>query len=143
VAARATDCDHHGTAFTATEFATMAEKGMTLTWSPALYGKTADIPAALTAVTVALAPDWSMGGSQNLLDEMHLADFSDNGHWNNILAAKDLVLMATSNAAAVLALTIAWDASRRGPSPTWSCSTATAATATTPSWRPRPPRSSW
>jgi hypothetical protein len=99
----------HGTAFTATEFAVMAQHGMKLTWSPAsnvsLYGQTADIPAALTAgVTVALAPDWSMGGSQNLLDEMRFADAWDNAHWNDRLTPKDLVVMTTANAAAALAL---------------------------------------
>ncbi|MGE0327550.1 MAG: amidohydrolase family protein, partial [Polyangiaceae bacterium] len=78
----------HGTAFTATEFAAMATAGMKLTWSPAsniaLYGKTTDIPAALNAgVTVALGPDWSMGGSQNLLDELRFADNWDNTHWGD------------------------------------------------------------
>jgi hypothetical protein len=99
----------HGTAFTATEFASMAQHGMKLTWSPAsnvsLYGQTADIPTALTAgVTVALAPDWSMGGSQNLLDEMRFADAWDDAHWSNRLTAKDLLLMTTSNAASAVAL---------------------------------------
>jgi len=95
----------HGVAFTATEFQTMQSKGMRLTWSPAsnvaLYGATANIPAALDAgVTVALAPDWSMGGSQNLLDEMRFANAWDDAHWNDRLGAIDLVKMTTSNAAA-------------------------------------------
>jgi cytosine/adenosine deaminase-related metal-dependent hydrolase len=99
----------HGTAFTATEFMTMAQKGMKLTWSPAsnvfLYGRTTDIPTALAAgVTVALAPDWSMGGSQNLLDELRFADRWDDMHWGNRLSSKDLVTMATANGAKVLAL---------------------------------------
>ncbi len=99
----------HGVAFTATEFQTMAAAGMKLTWSPAsnvsLYGATADIPTALDAgVTVALAPDWSMGGSQNLLDEMRFADAWDDAHWNNRLAPRDLVTMTTKNAAAALGL---------------------------------------
>jgi cytosine/adenosine deaminase-related metal-dependent hydrolase len=99
----------HGVAFTATEFSTMAQKGVKLTWSPAsnvsLYGATADIPTALTAgVTVALAPDWSMGGSQNLLDEMRFADSWDNAHFGNRLSSKDLLAMTTTSAAAVLGL---------------------------------------
>ena len=99
----------HGVAFTATEFQTMAAAGMKLTWSPAsnvaLYGATADIPTALDAgVTVALAPDWSMGGSQNLLDEMRFANAWDDAHWSDRLAPADLVEMATSNAAAALGL---------------------------------------
>ena len=97
----------HGVAFTASEFATMAERGMKLTWSPAsnvaLYGDTADIPAALDAgVTVALAPDWSMGGSQNLLDELRFADDWDDTHFGDRLAADDLVAMVTTHAAQVV-----------------------------------------
>jgi 5-methylthioadenosine/S-adenosylhomocysteine deaminase len=99
----------HGTAFGASEFASMAQHGVKLTWSPAsnvsLYGQTSDIPTALTAgVTVALAPDWSMGGSQNLLDELRFADAWDDAHWGNRLLPKDLLAMTTTNAAAVLAL---------------------------------------
>lgn len=99
----------HGTAFTATEFAQMSAAGMKLTWSPAsnvaLYGVTTNIPAALDAnVLVALAPDWSMGGSQNLLDEMRFADAWDDAHFTDRLKAKDIVAMTTKNAASVLAL---------------------------------------
>ncbi len=99
----------HGVAFGMTEFASMAQHGVKLTWSPAsnvsLYGATADIPTALTAgVTVALAPDWSMGGSQNLLDEMRFADAWDNAHFGDTLSAQQLLTMTTTNAATVLAL---------------------------------------
>jgi cytosine/adenosine deaminase-related metal-dependent hydrolase len=99
----------HGTAFGAPEFATMAKMGLKLTWSPAsnvfLYGKTTDIPGARAAgVTVALAPDWSMGGSQNLLDELRFAANWDNAHFGDKLTSKDLLLMTTGDAAKVLAL---------------------------------------
>jgi cytosine/adenosine deaminase-related metal-dependent hydrolase len=99
----------HGVAFTSTEFATMASKGMKLTWSPAsnvaLYGTTANIPAALDAgVTIALAPDWSMGGSQNILDEMRFANQWDDANWNNRIDTTALVKMTTTNAASVLGL---------------------------------------
>jgi hypothetical protein len=99
----------HGTSFTATEFAAMAQAGMKLIWSPqsnvSLYGQTADIPAALDAgVTIAIAPDWSMGGSQNLLDELRFADGWDNAHWSDRLSPRDLVIMATGHAAAALGL---------------------------------------
>ncbi|MGZ3441217.1 MAG: amidohydrolase family protein, partial [Polyangia bacterium] len=97
----------HGTAFGANEFAAMAQHNTKLTWSPAsnvsLYGQTADIPAALTAgVTVALAPDWSMGGSQNLLDELRFADAWDNAHFGDRLTSQDLLAMTTTNAASAL-----------------------------------------
>ncbi|MBX3128232.1 MAG: amidohydrolase family protein [Polyangiaceae bacterium] len=99
----------HGTAFTPTEFATMAAAGMKLTWSPAsnlaLYGVTTNIPQAIAAgVEISLGPDWSMGGSQNLLDELRVADGWDNAHWNDTLSTKDLVTMATKNGANALGL---------------------------------------
>ncbi|MDB4943702.1 MAG: hypothetical protein JWP97_3236 [Labilithrix sp.] len=100
----------HGTAFGSAEFTQMAAAGMRLTWSPAsnvaLYGTTTDIPAALDAgVGIALAPDWSMGGSQNLLDELRFADAWDDAHFGNRLGARELVAMTTTSAAAALGLT--------------------------------------
>jgi hypothetical protein len=97
----------HGTALTATELGAMATAGMKLTWSPksnvTLYGATANIPAALDAnVLVALAPDSSVSGSQNLLDEMRFANSWDDVHFGNRLTPRDLVLMTTKNAAAVV-----------------------------------------
>lgn len=99
----------HGTAFGPPEFSQMAAAGMKLTWSPAsniaLYGTTTNIPAALDAgLLISLAPDWSMGGSQNLLDEIRAADAWDDAHWGNRLSHFDLVQMVTINAATVLGL---------------------------------------
>jgi hypothetical protein len=99
----------HGTAFGETEFATMAQFGMKLIWSPAsnlaLYGLTTDIPKAISlGLTISLAPDWSMGGSQNLLDEVRAADTWDNTNWGDILKPIDLFNMVTQNAAKVLGL---------------------------------------
>ncbi len=59
----------HGTAFDTPEFTIMAAADMKLVWSPKsnvfLYGKTTDIPKAIAAgvKTIALAPDWALGGS--------------------------------------------------------------------------------
>ena len=99
----------HGTSFTAAEFTSMAEAGMNLIWSPqsniSLYGRTTDIPAALDAgLLIALGPDWSMGGSQNLLDEVRFANEWDDAHWGDRLSPRDLFHMATSNAAKILGL---------------------------------------
>ncbi len=99
----------HGTAFGPAQFATMAQSGMKLIWSPAsnyaLYRETTNIPAALDAgLTIALAPDWSMGGSQNLLDELRFAQTWDDANFGNRLSSKDLVQMTTANAAAVLGM---------------------------------------
>ncbi|HEY4244708.1 MAG TPA: amidohydrolase family protein [Kofleriaceae bacterium] len=98
----------HGVAFTQADFQQMAAAGMKLTWSPqsnvSLYGVTADIPTALDAgVLVALGPDWSMGGSIDMLDELRFAQMWDATHWQR-LSSQDLVTMATVNGAKVLAL---------------------------------------
>jgi 5-methylthioadenosine/S-adenosylhomocysteine deaminase len=103
----------HGNAFNEVEFKEMGEKGMKLVWSPrsniSLYGdtpiSTTNIPLARSfGITVALGPDWSMGGSVNMLDEMRFADAWDNKHWGNKLSPQDLFEMATANAAKALAL---------------------------------------
>jgi cytosine/adenosine deaminase-related metal-dependent hydrolase len=99
----------HGTSFTATEFAAMKMKDMKLTWSPAsniaLYGSTTNIPLALdNGVLVSVAPDWSMGGSQNMLDELRFAKKYSDTNWAGRLKAQDVWTMATKNAATVLSL---------------------------------------
>ncbi len=99
----------HGTSFGATEFAQMKAKSMKLTWSPAsnvaLYGATTNIPMALdNGIVVALAPDWSMGGSQNMLDEIRFAKKFSDTNWAGRLKAQDIVTMATKNAAIILGL---------------------------------------
>ncbi len=99
----------HGVAFGEAEFTEMGQKGMKLVWSPqsniSLYGATADIPTARAkGVTIALGPDWSMGGSVNMLNELRFADQWDNDHWNNILSPRDIFEMATVNAAKAAAL---------------------------------------
>ncbi len=105
----------HGTALGDTELQLMAQSGMSLVWSPRsnvfLYGagtdlsKTTDIPLALSkGINIALAPDWSLGGSQNLLDELRFADMLDNTMWGDVLSPKMLVEMVTTNAAKALGL---------------------------------------
>ena len=97
----------HGTAFTQVEYDKMYKWGVKLTWSPAsnvaLYGKTNDLDLAIAAgLTISLAPDWSMGGSDNMLDELRFARSWAASHYTNKLTAKDVIMMATVNAAAVL-----------------------------------------
>jgi cytosine/adenosine deaminase-related metal-dependent hydrolase len=105
----------HGTALGDAEFSAMAQHQMALVWSPRsnvfLYGggtdltKTANIPLALSkGLSVAIAPDWSIGGSQNMLDELRFADEVDNTQWGNQLSPKQLFEMATINAARNLGL---------------------------------------
>lgn len=103
----------HGTALQQPQFATMGLEDMGLVWSPRsnvfLYGagtdfsKTTDIPTALNeGIRVAIAPDWSIGGSQNMLDELRFADEVDNAEFGNILTPRELFEMGTIHAADVL-----------------------------------------
>jgi len=105
----------HGTALGPTELGIMAANGMSLSWSPQsnvfLYGsntdltKTTDIPTALDlGINIAISPDWSMGGSQNLLDELRFADRVDNEMWGDRLSPAMLAEMVTINAAHALGL---------------------------------------
>jgi cytosine/adenosine deaminase-related metal-dependent hydrolase len=105
----------HGTALGEPELAAVAAHGSSLVWSPRsnvfLYGggtdltKTANIPLALAkGINVALAPDWSIGGSQNLLDELRFADRVDNSVWGDAIAPRALVQMVTTHAARALGL---------------------------------------
>jgi len=105
----------HGTALGDAEFTVMAAHQMSLVWSPRsnvfLYGggtdltKTTNIPLALSkGLNVALAPDWSIGGSQNLLDELRFANHVDDTIWGDVLTPKMLTEMVTTNAARVLGL---------------------------------------
>jgi hypothetical protein len=67
--------------------------------------KTANIPLAITkGINVSIGADWSIGGSQNLLDELRYADNVDNTTFGNVLSPKMLVQMVTSNAAKNLGL---------------------------------------
>ncbi len=103
----------HGAAFGDPELDMMALHGMSLVWSPKsnvfLYGagvdftKTANIPLALSkGINIGLGPDWSIGGSQNMLDEMRFANQVDDTVWGNQLTTKDIVTMATKNGAQAL-----------------------------------------
>jgi 5-methylthioadenosine/S-adenosylhomocysteine deaminase len=104
----------HGTAFGKPEFERMATHGMALVWSPKsnvfLYkrddGKpgTTDIGAALDAgvKTIALGPDWALGGSINLLDELRVADQLARGQAWSLVTPERLFRMVTIDAAKAL-----------------------------------------
>lgn len=102
----------HGTALGAAEFETMAAHGMKLVWSPRsnefLYGEgnTTRIDLALAAgvQTIALAPDWALGGSINLLDELRYAHEVDVANFGGLLSPQRLFEMVTIEAARVLAV---------------------------------------
>jgi 5-methylthioadenosine/S-adenosylhomocysteine deaminase len=96
----------HGTSFGTSDFQAMATAGAKLIWSPKsnmfLYGQTTAIDQAWAVtpkLTIALAPDWSMGGSVSTLDELNYAWTLSQQKWPGLLTAKDLVKMVTSEAA--------------------------------------------
>jgi len=91
----------HGIPLGPSQFQAMAAGGTSLVWSPVsniiLHGQTADINAALDAgVRIALAPDWAITGSSNMLDELHFADQWNQNHLNGRLTDEQLVDMVTS-----------------------------------------------
>lgn len=99
----------HGVGLSRPDFETMAKKGMYLVWSPksnfVLYGETADILEALRdGVVVALAPDWTITGSDNVLAEMKVAWNYSHTNLHDALGPKDIFRMATVNAARVAGL---------------------------------------
>ncbi len=96
----------HGIALTQADFEVMAQNDMYLVWSPktndVLYGETADVVGALEAgVTVALGPDWSITGSDNLLEELKVAYWYSLTHLGGAITPKQLFKMATCDAAIV------------------------------------------
>ncbi|AEU35088.1 amidohydrolase family protein [Granulicella mallensis] len=99
----------HGVALKPANFAEMAKQGVGFIWSPRsnieLYGDTANVAAARAAgVRMALAPDWSPTGSDGLLGELNYASVWNQGQSPSPFTERDLVLMATSNAAELAGL---------------------------------------
>jgi cytosine/adenosine deaminase-related metal-dependent hydrolase len=99
----------HGVALTPQNFAAMAQAGVGFIWSPRsnieLYGDTANVAAAKAAnVVMALAPDWSPTGSDGLLGELNYASVWNQTQPTPPFTERDLVMMATSNAASLVGL---------------------------------------
>ena len=104
----------HGTAFGYLEFRKMALNDMALVWSPKsnmfLY-KRADGQPATTRIDlalqagvkrIALGPDWALGGSMNLLDELRFAKkIATENHWTAV-SDERLFRMVTIDAAKAL-----------------------------------------
>jgi 5-methylthioadenosine/S-adenosylhomocysteine deaminase len=99
----------HGVAITPEEFAEMTAAGVGLIWSPRsnveLYGDTANVAAAKAAgVQIALAPDWSPTGSDGLLGELNYASMWNQTQTPPPFSERDLVMMASANAAKLVNL---------------------------------------
>lgn len=97
----------HGTALTAAELESLGKARMGLVWSPrsdiTLYGRTVDIAAAKKAgVRIALSPDWTPTGSDNLLGELRYAARFNRDRLKGLFTSRELVEMATSTPAALV-----------------------------------------
>lgn len=100
----------HCAGLSADDFATFGEKQGAMIWSPMsnllLYGQTANIKAAKEAgVRIGIGSDWSPSGSKNLLGELKVARLVSQA-MGSVFSARDILAMATRNAAAILQ----WDA---------------------------------
>ena len=89
------------------DFDVLASHGSSMVWSPLsnllLYGGTARVDAARNAgVVIGLGSDWSPTGSKNLLGELKVAWLYNQENLNGIFSAKEIVAMATCNAARIL-----------------------------------------
>ena len=94
----------HGISLGPADFQLMAATGTALVWSPRsnleLYGTTTNITAALDAgVEIALAPDWAISGSSNMLDELKVASKWNREHLGGRLSNRQLIDMVTYTAA--------------------------------------------
>ena len=94
----------HGVPYGASEWSAMAQAEANIIWSPTsnmrLYGQTADIPGALAAgVNVALSPDWTESGTENILDELKEAARINREAWGDVITPLQFAEFVTCNAA--------------------------------------------
>jgi cytosine/adenosine deaminase-related metal-dependent hydrolase len=102
-----TFCGIHAAGLLPEDFDILAQKKASMIWSPLsnllLYGGTARVDAARAAgVTIGLGSDWSPTGSKNLLGELKVAWLYSQHVLNGLFKARDLVAMATRDAARIL-----------------------------------------
>lgn len=96
----------HGNGLGDAEFDAIAAAGASMVWSPRsnmeLYGETTAMAMAIDrGIPVALAPDWSVTGSANLLDEIRYASDWSRTNLGGLLTNRQIVEMATSVPAAI------------------------------------------
>lgn len=97
----------HSAGLLAQDFDVLKQKGASMVWSPLsnllLYGGTARVDAARAAgIRIGLGSDWSPTGSKNLLGELKVAWLYSQNVLNGLLGARDIVAMATRDAAQIL-----------------------------------------
>ncbi|MGC4097896.1 MAG: amidohydrolase family protein [Nitrospira sp.] len=89
------------------DFEVLARHGGAMVWSPLsnllLYGDTARVKDAKQAgVRIALGSDWSPSGSKNLFGELKVAWLYAQDMLGGLFSARDIVAMATREAAKIL-----------------------------------------
>jgi len=89
------------------DFDVLANHGSSMVWSPLsnllLYGDTARVSAAKKAgILIGLGSDWSPTGSKNLLGELKVAWLYNKQNLNGCFKAREIVAMATRDAARIL-----------------------------------------
>lgn len=100
----------HGVPAGATEFARLASRGWSMVWSPSsnmrLYQATTNVMAAASAgVNVALAPDWNLGGSPTIVQELgYVRMLYPSGPAREFLSGQRLLHMVTTGAATAIGL---------------------------------------
>jgi cytosine/adenosine deaminase-related metal-dependent hydrolase len=97
----------HAAGLLAEDFDVLAKHGGAMIWSPLsnllLYGGTARVDAARQAgVRIGLGSDWSPSGSKNLLGELKVAWLYSQHVLGGLFSARDLIAMATRDAASIL-----------------------------------------
>lgn len=97
----------HGIGLNATDFRDMAASRAKLIWSPRsnidLYGNTAQIVLARNSgVRIALGSDWAISGSMNIQRELVCADEFNARNMGGAFSDREIVDMATVNAASAL-----------------------------------------
>ena len=102
-----TFCGIHSAGLLPDDFKVLKSYGASMVWSPLsnllLYGATAHVDAArANGVGIGIGSDWSPTGSKNLLGELKVASLSSRALLNSIFSPRDIVAMATRDAAKIL-----------------------------------------
>jgi 5-methylthioadenosine/S-adenosylhomocysteine deaminase len=97
----------HAAGLLPADFDVLATHESSIVWSPLsnllLYGGTARVDAAKNAgVLIGLGSDWSPTGSKNLLGELKVAWLYNRKNLNGLFKAREIVAMATRDAARIL-----------------------------------------
>ena len=97
----------HASGLLPEDFDVLARRHGSMVWSPLsnllLYGGTARVDAARAAgVRIGIGSDWSPTGSKNLFGELKVAWLYSQHALDGLFSARDLVAMATRDAARIL-----------------------------------------